>query len=114
MARRWSLLGLAAAAGCLLAGAAAAQQAGPYDMRYQTRAETTLTAAIDKGSKTVVAVPAGEGGIVLRWCRPEIPFGTWQYGSAATWRRLLDERRCEVGWKGHVGFVDGTALAPAK
>lgn len=108
--RALALAGLVAAA----AVPAAAQSPGPYDVRYATRAEAALSADIEKGAKTVATVPAGTGGIVLRWCRPEIPFGTWQYGSAATWRKLLDERRCEISWKGRVGYVDGTTLVPAK
>ncbi len=94
--------------------AAAAQSPGPYDMRYAVTAETPLTADIDKGSRATGAIPAGSDGIVLRWCRPEIPFATWQFGSPATWRKLLDERRCEVGWNGKVGYVEGSALQPVR
>lgn len=106
----------AVAAALVLAGAgtAAAQSPGPYDMRYQVAAETPLTADIDAGSRTTGAIPAGSDGIVLRWCRPEIPFATWQFGSPATWRKLLDERRCEVGWNGKVGYVEGSALQPVR
>jgi len=98
----------------LAAGAAAAQSAGPYDMRYRTLAETPLAASIERGAPATRSLPAGADGIVLRWCRPEIPFGTWQFGSPATWRKLLDERRCEVGWKNEVGFVEGAALDPVR
>ena len=98
----------------LAAAPAAAQSPGPYDMLYSTRTDAPLTVDAEKGSAVIGTVPAGTSGLVLRWCRPEIPFGTWQYGSAATWRKLLDERRCEIGWKGRVGFVDGTMLVPAK
>lgn len=112
---RLSLGGIVAAA-LVVAGvtAAAAQSAGPYDMRYAVTAETPLSADMDKGSRTIGAIPAGSDGIVLRWCRPEIPFATWQFGSPATWRKLLDERRCEVGWNGKVGTVEGSALQPVR
>lgn len=106
-----------AVAAALLAagvGAAAAQSPGPYDMRYQVAAETPLAATIEDGAPATGALPAGADGIVLRWCRPEIPFATWQFGSPATWRKLLDERRCEVGWKGKIGFVEGSALQPVR
>lgn len=93
---------------------AAAQSPGPYDMRYAATAETPLTADIEKGARATGALPAGADGIVLRWCRPEIPFAAWQFGSPATWRKLLDERRCEVGWNGKVGYVDGSALQPVR
>jgi hypothetical protein len=106
--------GLAAAVVLAGVGQAAAQSAGPYDMRYAVAAETPLTADMDKGSRVTGAIPAGSDGIVLRWCRPEIPFATWQFGSPATWRKLLDERRCEVGWNGKVGTVDGSALQPVR
>lgn len=105
---------LAALIAAAAASAAVAQAPGPYDVRYSTRVEAALSADVEAGSKVVGTVPAGTSGLVLRWCRPEIPFGTWQYGSAATWRKLLDERRCEIGWKGRVGFVDGTTLVPGK
>jgi hypothetical protein len=95
-------------------GGAAAQSPGPYDMRYAVTAETPLTADMDKGSRATGTLPAGADGIVLRWCRPEIPFATWQFGSPATWRKLLDERRCEIGWNGKVGTVDGSALQPVR
>jgi hypothetical protein len=95
-------------------GVAAAQSPGPYDMRYAVTAETPLAASIEKGAPAKQSIPAGADGIVLRWCRPEIPFATWQFGSPATWRKLLDERRCEVGWNGKIGFVEGAALEPVR
>ena len=104
--------GLAAVLALAGVATAAAQSPGPYDMRYSATAETPLAATIEKGAPATGAIPAGSDGIVLRWCRPEIPFATWQFGSPATWRKLLDERRCEVGWNGKVGFVEGSALQP--
>ena len=98
----------------VMAGPAAAQSPSPYDMTYSARADTVLRSAIEAGAGPVATLPKGADGIVLRWCRPEMPFGTWQFGSPATWRKLLDERACEIGWNGKVGFVDGTALAPER
>lgn len=110
---RIAAIGLATAVlGVTLATAATAESVSPYEMRYQARSETALRASIESGSAKVATVPKGADGIVLRWCRPEIPFATWQFGSPATWRRLLDERACEIGWDGHVGYVDGTTLTP--
>lgn len=97
-----------------LAAPSVAQSPSPYDVRYTARSETPLRGAIEAGARPVATVPKGADGIVLRWCRPEIPFATWQFGSPATWRKILDERACEVEWNGSVGFVDGTALAPAR
>ncbi|MEW5423144.1 hypothetical protein [Amorphus sp. 3PC139-8] len=103
---------LATAALGLTLSAASAESVSPYEMRYQTRSGTALRASIESGSGTVAKLPKGADGIVLRWCRPEIPFSTWQFGSPATWRTLLDERACEIGWNGRVGYVDGTTLTP--
>jgi len=108
------------AAACLIgalpvmAGPAMAQSASPYDMTYSARTDAPLRAEIEAGAATIATVPRGADGIVLRWCRPEIPFGKWQFGSPAVWRALLDERACEIGWNGKVGFVDGKALAPGR
>lgn len=98
----------------VMAGGAAAQSASPYDITYSARTEAPLRGAIEAGSAPIATVPKGAEGIVLRWCRPEIPFGKWQFGSPAIWRALLDERACEIGWSGKVGFVDGKALTPER
>lgn len=98
--------------GLALSGGASAQAPSPYEMRYTTRADTALRSSIEAGSGTVASLTKGTDGIILRWCRPEIPFSSWQFGSPATWRKLLDARACEVDANGRVGFVDGTALAP--
>ncbi len=92
--------------------AAMAQSASPYDMTYTARSDAALRAAPEAGSAAKGEVKRGTTGIVLRWCRPEIPFGTWQFGRRVTWRKLLDERVCEVSAGGQVGFVDGTVLDP--
>ena len=113
--RRVSLIaGCVLALAPVLAGAALAESASPYEMSYEARTDTMLRASIEAGSGQVAPLPKGAGGIILRWCRPEIPFGKWQFGSPAVWRALLDERACEVGWNGKVGFVDGTALTPER
>lgn len=110
----------AMAAACLIgalpvvAGAASAQSPSPYDMTYSARADAVMRSAIETNAGTIATLPKGANGIVLRWCRPEMPFGKWQFGSPATWRALLDERACEVDWNGKVGFVDGKALAPER
>jgi len=112
--------GVSLLAGCLMAlspviaGAAVAKSASPYEMTYEARTYTTLRASIETGSPAIAEIPKGSGGIVLRWCRSEIPFGKWQFGSPAVWRALLDARACEIGWNGKVGFVDGTALTPTR
>lgn len=85
---------------------------GPYDMRYHVRGETQLRAAIEPGAKVIATIPAGTKGLTLRWCRSEIPFASWEVGSPATWRRILDQRACEIGWGKTIGFVDGKALEP--
>jgi hypothetical protein len=108
------------AAACLIgvlpvmAGQAVAESVSPYEMTYSARADTALRSAIEAKAGPVATLPKGADGIVLRWCRPEMPFGTWQFGSPATWRKLLDERACEIGWNGKVGFVDGKALSPER
>lgn len=97
----------------LVAGGAAAQSPSPYDLTYTTRSgEAPLHADMSAGSATVGSLPAGASGIVLRWCREEIPFGAWQFGSKKEQLKLLDERWCEVSYQGKVGNVPGTAIAP--
>lgn len=93
---------------------AAAQSASPYDMTYALRgkAAVALRADMAETAKPVGELPAGASGIVLRWCRSEIPFGTWQFGSRKDQLKLLDARWCEVSFKGRVGNVPGAAIAP--
>lgn len=100
--------------GPLAVGPAAAQSASPYDMTYALRAKgpVALRAAMAEGAKAVGEIPAGATGIVLRWCRSEIPFGAWQFGTKAEQLKLLDARWCEVSHAGVVGNVPGSALAP--
>jgi hypothetical protein len=100
-----------------LAGAAApaaAQGASPYDMTYAIRGggETPMYADMAETAGRSGAIPAGAGGIVLRWCRDEIPFGAWQFGSRKEQLRLLDARWCEVSYQGKVGNVPGKVLTP--
>ncbi len=112
--RRGRLAPLFAGAGLSLLAAlpAFAQAMGPYDMRYHVRGETQLRAAIEPGAKVIATIPAGTKGLTLRWCRSEIPFASWELGSATTWRRILDQRACEIGWGKTIGFVDGKSLEP--
>lgn len=112
--RRGRLAPLLVGAGLsvVLAASAFAQALGPYDMRYHVRAETPLRAAIEPGAKVIATIPNGTKGLTLRWCRSEIPFGSWQFGGQATWRKILDQRSCEIGWGKTVGFVDGKSLEP--
>ncbi|BBE71422.1 hypothetical protein [Oharaeibacter diazotrophicus] len=86
----------------------------PYDMTYRIRGggETALLADMKEGAGRVGTIPAGAEGIVLRWCRSEIPFGAWQFGSRKEQLKLLDARWCEVSYKGKVGDVPGSALEP--
>jgi len=91
-----------------------AQSASPYDMTYKARKDTVMRAAPEAGSAAKGNLARGTAGIVLRWCRPEIPFNRWQFGGRGTWRILLDERVCEISSGGKVGFVDGVNLDPAR
>jgi hypothetical protein len=93
---------------------AAAQSPSPYDMTYRLRGGEAVALRADMSDKAaaVGTLPAGATGIVLRWCRSEIPFGTWQFGSAKEQLKLLDQRWCEVSYDGTVGAVPGSVLAP--
>ena len=106
-----SVLFALAAAG---AAPAAAQGASPYDMTFAIRggAEAPLRAAQDAAAAPGAPGPAGASGIVLRWCRSEIPFGAWQFGSRSEQLKLLDSRWCEVSWQGKVGNIPGSLLQP--
>lgn len=100
----------------LVAGTAAAQapSPSPYDMTYRLRtsSSTPLYAAMSEKSATKTTLPADAKGIVLRWCRSEIPFGSWQFGSRRAQLQLLDARWCEVSYKGTVGNLPGSVLTP--
>lgn len=87
---------------------------GPYDVTYGIRGggETPLLADMKDGAAKVGSIPAGASGIVLRWCRSEIPFGSWQFGSRKDQLKLLDSRWCEVSYNGKVGDVPGRVLQP--
>lgn len=105
---------LAAALAGSLAAPAAAAGPSPYDMTFAIRGggETPLLGAMAEGAKRVGTIPAGAKGIVLRWCRSEIPFGSWQFGSRRDQLALLDQRWCEVSYRGKVGNVPGKVLQP--
>jgi hypothetical protein len=95
-------------------GPAAAQSASPYDLTYSLRGKVGVPLYADMSDKAarLGELPAGASGIVLRWCRSEIPFGSWQFGSRKDQLKLLDARWCEVSYQGKVGNVPGSALAP--
>jgi hypothetical protein len=107
-------LSIAVAIGLATLPGAAAQSPSPYDMTFQLRGAepVPLRAAMSGDSKVLGTIPAGTDGIVLRWCRSEIPFGTWQFGSRKQQLALLDERWCEVAVGGVVGNVPGSAIQP--
>ncbi len=109
-------LSIPAAAALLAASVLPAFAAGPgpYDMTYGIRGgvETPLLSDMKDGAAKVGSVPAGAKGIVLRWCRSEIPFGSWQFGSLKDQLKLLDARWCEISYKGKVGNVPGRVLQP--
>ena len=106
---------IAAAFGLVLATSAAmAQSASPYDMSYALRdgKPATLYTDMSESAGKRGTIPGDAKGIVLSWCRDEIPFGSWQFGSHATQMKLLDTRWCEVSFKGLVGDVPGSVLEP--
>ena len=98
----------------LFAEAALAQSASPYDMTYALRDATPTPLYTDMSEKAAKkgTLPADAKGIVLRWCRDEIPFGSWQFGSRKSQLALLDARWCEISYKGVVGNVPGKVLTP--
>ncbi len=98
----------------LVAGAALAQSASPYDMTYALRdgKPTPLYADMSEKAAKKGTIPGDATGIVLRWCRDEIPFGSWQFGSRKAQLALLDARWCEISYNGAVGNVPGKALTP--
>lgn len=108
--RAAAILGLSA----LSVTVAAAQQPSPYDMTFTLRGkgEAALYADMSEKAARIGTLPAGASGIVLRWCRSEIPFGSWQFGTRKEQLKLLDERWCEVSYNGTVGNVPGSAIAP--
>ncbi len=91
---------------------AGAQSPGPYDTTYRVKSETALRASMSDSGQVIATIPAGTGGIVMRWCRPEIPFGRWQFGGSRVKRELLKARWCEVEARGKIGNVKGADLSP--
>lgn len=98
----------------LSSGAASAQSASPYDMTYTMRdgKPTTLYSDMSEKAAKKATIPGDAKGIVLRWCRDEIPFGSWQFGSRKAQLALLDGRWCEISYNGTVGNVPGKVLSP--
>lgn len=103
---------------CMAAAAAAqAIQPSPYDTTYAVAVPDNqgvpLRADMALGASVIATLPSDATGIVLRWCRPEIPFGQWQLGTDADRRAILDaDRWCEVSWRGTVGALLSAALRP--
>lgn len=94
--------------------AALAQSPSPYDRTYKLRAGQPVALYADMSEKAAKkgTLPGDARGIVLRWCRDEIPFGSWQFGNLRSQLKLLDARWCEVSYKGAVGNVPGSVLSP--
>lgn len=98
----------------LSTGMAMAQSASPYDMTYAVRDAKPTPIYSDMSEKAAKkgTLPGEAKGIVLRWCRDEIPFGSWQFGSRKSQLALLDARWCEISYNGVVGNVPGKVLTP--
>lgn len=84
----------------------------PYDMTYSVRADTPVRTAMKPGAKVKATLKAGTSGIVMRWCRPEIPFAKWEFGGSSARTKLLKERWCEIQSGSVVGNVEGKDLRP--
>ncbi len=93
-------------------GASPALAKSPYDTTYSVRADTPVRSAMKAGALVKATLKDGTKGIVLRWCRPEFPFGKWEFGNSAVKRKLLAERWCEIDSGGIIGNVEGKALRP--
>lgn len=102
------------AALALAAADARSASPSPYDMTYRLRGKAAVPLYADMSEKAARKgmLPADARGIVLRWCRSEIPFGSWQFGSRRDQFRILDSRWCEISYGGLVGDVPGAALSP--
>jgi hypothetical protein len=105
-------------AGVFVAPAWAQQQPSPYDTRFQLRGQPAggapLYAEMATGSRVLMTIPSNASGIILRWCRPELNFGVWQFGTLATQRQLLDGAWCEISVQGRIGNVEGKVLDPVR
>lgn len=95
-----------------LAAPSPALAKSPYDTTYSVRGDTPVRSAMKAAASVKATLPGGTGGIVLRWCRPEFPFGKWEFGNSTVKRKLLAERWCEVQSGGVIGNVEGKALRP--
>ena len=91
-----------------------AQTASAYDMRYILLDTVDLKSNPELTGAPIGQVAGGTDNVVLRWCRSEIPFGKWAYGSTATWRAILDDRVCEIRAGSTIGFVPGKVLKPVQ
>ena len=99
---------------CFSTGVAMAQSASPYDMTYAVRdaKPTPIYTDMSVMAARKGTLPGDAKGIDLRWCRDEIPFGSWQFGSRKSQLALLDARWCEISYNGVVGNVPGKVLTP--
>lgn len=105
-----------------LAAATTAAQAqmspSPYDMKFTLRdapaGGVPLYSGMATGSKVIATIPGNATGIILRWCRPELPFQAWQFGSLKAQRGILDEAWCEIQTGGKIGNVEGKVLDPIR
>lgn len=108
----------AAALWATMATASAQTSPSPYDMKFKLRAPPAdgvpVYSDMSTGSKVKTRLAPATSGIILRWCRPELSFGTWQFGNLATQRKVLDGAWCEVQSGGTVGNVEGKVLDPIR
>ena len=98
----------------LTSGPVNAQAPSPYDTTYRVDRDTPVYSNMATSSAVLATIPRGTSGIVLRWCRPEIPFADWQFGGRRTQRAILNERWCEISAGGRVGNVEGRALSVSR
>lgn len=111
-------LGLAAGLATVSTATLAQSSPSPYDMKFQLRnppaGGAPLHADMTTGSAVKTRLAPTTSGIILRWCRPELAFGTWQFGNLATQRKLLDGAWCEVQAGGTIGNIEGKFLDPIR
>jgi hypothetical protein len=92
----------------------ASHAAGPYDTIYKTNGKAQLHAGPGDTTAVKEIIAKGTKGIILRWCRPEMPFRTWEFGGPKARRGILDKRWCEIDVGGRIGFMHGSHLNPRR
>lgn len=105
-----AFFGVAAALVAASTTDADAQSSNPYDMRFALTQDAPMRAAPELESAISGQVAGGTRDIILRLCRPEVPFEQWMFGSQRVQNQLMDERVCEVDVAGRVGFIEGRFL----